>query len=85
MTYPTSNPTMKHDLQCIQPLPTESSSLLDEMGFSSSPELFRSLDEGNSSGPNAICSVYSYSDAPDYPGPLSRSLIVCGVAGLSIR
>jgi hypothetical protein len=85
MTYPTSDPTMKHDLQCAKPLPSEDSNLLDVLGFSSSSELFRSLEEGNSSAPTSLCSVYSYADAPDYPGPLSRSLIICGVADLSIR
>eukprot|EP00980_Cylindrotheca_fusiformis_P010109 scaffold2243_cov122-Cylindrotheca_fusiformis.AAC.25 len=84
MTYPTSNPTMKHDLQCTKQIPSDRNSLLDEIGFSSSSDLFRSVAAGYSSPPSTLCSVYSYADAPDFPGPLSRSLIVCGVAGLSI-
>lgn len=31
-----------------------------------------------------MASVYSYSDAPDYPGPLARSLLVVGVADASL-
>lgn len=85
MTYPTSVPSMKHDLECAQPFPSEDETLLSAMGFSSSSELFRKLEEGNPSTPTTLCSVYSYPDGPEYPGPLSRKMIVSGVADLSIR
>jgi len=75
---------MKHDLQCTQILPTESRSLLAEMGMSSSSNMFRILEENNVSDPTPICSVYAYADAPDHPAPLSRSLIICGVADSTI-
>lgn len=76
---------MKHDLQCNQTLPVESKSLLSEMGMSSSSNMFRILEESNVSNPTPICSVYAYADAPDHPAPLSRSLIICGVADSTIR
>jgi hypothetical protein len=85
MTYPATKPKMKHDLQCARPLPTEDSSLLSEMGFSNSTDLFRTLEEEVSATPNSLSSVYSYSDGPDYPGPLARGLLVLGVADLSLR
>lgn len=85
MTYPKSNPTMKHDLQGSQALPEESESILEIMGISSSSEMFRILEEGTGPNLTPICSVYSYADAPDYPAPLSRSLIICGVADSTIR
>lgn len=84
MTYPTAVPSMKHDLECAQPLPSEDETLVSTMGFSSSSELFRKLEEGNSSTPTTLCSLYSYPDGPEYPGPLSRKMIVSGVADLSI-
>lgn len=84
MTYPTAIPSMKHDLECTQQLPSEDRTLLSEMGFSNSSELFRKLEEGNPSAPTPLCSVYSYPDGPEYPGPLSRKMIISGVADLSI-
>jgi hypothetical protein len=85
--YPTTDPKMKHDLQWSRPLPTEDSSqsLLSEMGFSTSSDLFRALEEEPSATPNSLCSVYSYEDGPDYPGPIARGLLVLGVADLSLR
>jgi hypothetical protein len=86
MTYPTANPTMKHDLQCVNPLPPSSDTLLETMGFSNSTELFRKLEqEETPTSSTNLCSVYSYPDGPDYPGPLSRALTISGVADLSIR
>lgn len=85
MTYPTTTPKLKHALQCSRPLPTEDSTLLSEMGFQNSTELFRKLEEEIKAAPNSLCSVYSYSDGPDYPGPLARALLVLGVADLSLR
>lgn len=85
MTYPTTPPKMKHDLQCSRTLPTDDKTLLSEMGFSNSSDLFRKLDEDAGSNLSSLCSVYSYSDGPDYPGPLARGLLVLGVADLSLR
>jgi mRNA (guanine-N7-)-methyltransferase len=87
MTYPTSQPKMKHDLSSAsQEVPGYPSSLISEMGISNSAELFRRLEEplDPAARPHQIGSVYSYSDAPDYPGPLSRSLIFLGVADTSL-
>lgn len=78
---------MKHDLSSAsQPVPDYPSSLLADMSFSNSAELFRRLEEplDPSARPHPIGFVYSYSDAPDFPGPLSRSLIVLGVADASL-
>ena len=85
MPYPMDAPKMKHDLQCTRDLPPEDSSLLSEIGFSNSTDLFRSLAEEAVAHPNQVCSLYSYADGPEYPGPLSRSLIIMGVADLSLR
>ena len=87
MTYPTSVPKNKHDLSFAgESLPEFPNSLLSELGFSNSAELFRRLDQpiNPSVKLQEIGAVYSYSDAPDYPGPLSRSLIVLGVASTSL-
>jgi SAM-dependent methyltransferase len=87
MTYPVGDPKMKHDLSSgSQPVPEYPSSLISEMGFSNSAELFRRLDVplDPAARPHKLGFVYSYSDAPDYPGPLSRSLIVLGVADTSL-
>lgn len=87
MTYPTTPAVMKHDLGSSKPLPPVNGNegLLSEFGFSSSTELFRALEEDSGATSNTISSVYSYSDAPDFPGPLSRALSVLGVADVSLR
>lgn len=85
--YPTSEPKNKHDLIFSgENLPAYPESLVSVVGFSSSAELFRKLEEpiDPKEKKQAIASVYSYSDAPDYPGPLSRSLIILGVANNSL-
>ena len=84
MPYPTDLPKMKHDLACSKSLPPDGESLLSHMGFSSSSDLFRALEEEISPNPRVLCSLYSYGDGPEYPGPLSRSLIVIGVADVSL-
>ena len=87
MAYPTTLPKNKHDLDCAtQSLPDHPESLLPGMGFANSTDLFRQLEEPLDPGlkPHKIASVYSYADAPDYPGPLSRALIVLGVADVSL-
>ena len=87
MTYPTSAAAMKHDLGCTKPLLSEqeNESLLSVLGFSSSNEMFRALEEDAGVPSTTIASVYSYADAPDYPGPLSRTLSILGVADVSLR
>jgi hypothetical protein len=85
MPYPTAPPKMKHDLDFARALPSEDTSLISEMGFSNSTELFRSLEEEAPSHTDPVCSLYSYPDGPDYPGPLSRGLLILGVADLSLR
>jgi SAM-dependent methyltransferase len=84
MTYPTAKPNLKHDLQCAQSLPPDDSSLLAEIGFSNSSDIFRTLEEEVTANPTTICSVYSYADGPDYPGAIARGLVVLGVADLSL-
>ena len=87
MTYPTSAPKNKHDMGFAGgELPAFPSSLLSELGFPNSAELFRRLEQpiDPSVKLQSIGTVYSYADAPDYPGPLSRSLIVLGVASTSL-
>lgn len=87
MTYPTSQPKMKHDLSSTSGFSENPASLLSSVGFSNSTELFRRLEEpldADTRGEIKIGSVYSYSDAPDYPGPLSRALLVLGVADTSL-
>ena len=87
MPYPTDIPKNKHELQCSQSLPAEdSSTLISEMGFAKTSQLFQALQQQVvESPPKALCPVYSYPDGPDRPGPLSRSLIIMGFADSSIR
>jgi len=87
MSYPTSEPVNKHDLQLYDvQCPSFSESLTSVLGFSNSVELFGKLEEPIKPGvkQSQIAAVYSYPDAPDYPGPLSRSLIVLGTANTSL-
>ncbi len=85
MSYPTSNPKMKHNLSFVTRLPEYPTTLISEMGFGNTAELFRRLEEPiDPNIPSTSAFVYSYSDAPDFPGPLSRSLIVLGVADTSL-
>jgi SAM-dependent methyltransferase len=71
---------MKHDLAFSKGLPTDGTSLLSHMGFSTSTDLFRALEEEIAPNPKVLCSLYSYDDGPEYPAPLSRALVVTGVA-----
>jgi SAM-dependent methyltransferase len=82
MPYPTSTPQQKHDLVC-QPLPPEGATLLDQMGFSTTAALFQALDQPIPANLKALSTVYSYADAPS-KHPLSRSLMVIGVADQSL-
>ena len=84
MTYPTGPAKMKHDLAVSKPLPPDGESLLAHMGFSTSTELFRALEEEIPPNPKVIGFIYSYDDGPEYPGPLSRSLNIMGVADVSL-
>ena len=85
MTYPTSGPKLKHQFLCSKPVPSDDKTLLSEMGFSNSAELFRSLDQEFKGSPQTVASVYSYSDGPEYPGALARQLLILGVADVSLR
>ena len=79
-SYPLSTATNKHDLLCVRG---------DEV-FSTSTELFRKVvhydatDATNDQQPEKTCFVYSYKDGPEYPGPLSRSILVLGYADRSL-
>jgi SAM-dependent methyltransferase len=75
MTYPKTNPKIKHDLMTL-------SAELET--FTSSTQIFEKTDDAlrNASQlhPKRLSSVYSYDDGPDYPGPLSRGLLILGFA-----
>jgi hypothetical protein len=89
MPYPTQVPTNKHDLIGPLGLLFDDNNLLlqSEFRFISTAALFDAVarvlppDIKNSDS----CYVYSYPDGPQHPGPLSRSLIVVGVADTSLR
>jgi mRNA (guanine-N7-)-methyltransferase len=78
------NPVVKHDL--VSPrLPPDSSttSLKDHFGFDNTAALFSALQQPLPADDlKAICSVFSYDDAPT--PPLSRSLVIIGVADQSL-
>lgn len=89
MPYPTQAPSNKHDLIGPRGLLFDDSNLLlqSELHYTSTPSLFEAVarvlppDIRNSDS----CYVYSYPDGPQSPGPLSRSLVVVGVADNSLR
>mmetsp|Transcript_26170 Transcript_26170/g.61480 ORF Transcript_26170/g.61480 Transcript_26170/m.61480 type:complete len:890 (+) Transcript_26170:198-2867(+) len=87
-SYPTTNPTNKHDLFCAKGASNSSSP--SAIIFSSSAELFKKVlnyddkDFARNGQPEKKGFVYSYKDGPEYPGPLSRSLLVLGYADRSL-
>jgi hypothetical protein len=88
MPYPLDTPLNKHDLVGPRTLvkSADGDSLATECRFSSTSELFEAL--GHAQGPQdlrLLVPVYSYADAPQEPKPLSRALIMIGVADTSIR
>lgn len=85
MPYPIDTPKTKHDLN-TPPLPSsESQPVLEEFLYTASASL---LNDVSSPAPpvrkdsRPLCSVYSYSDAPEIP--LSRSLMIIGVADVTL-
>ena len=81
MPYPTSNPTAKHDL--VGP------ALGEDTTLSTTEDIIKRVaGEGmeTASPPQLISTVYTYSDAPTQPKPLSRKLAIVGYAdvGLSL-
>lgn len=79
MPYPFDVPKAKHDLLSPQ-LP--SGSLIEAIGFSSTASLFQALEREIPSNSVPLAPVYSYRDAPS--PPLSRALLVIGVADASL-
>jgi hypothetical protein len=88
MTYPRDNPLNKHDLVGVRALvkSADGNSLAEECKFASTTELFDALGHGvDPTSLRLMCPVYSYGDAPREPEPLSRALIMIGVADTSLR
>lgn len=84
MPYPSDAPKQKHDL--VSPrLPPEGTSLQDQMGFANTAALFKALEQQPIPAPDlkTVAAVYSYANAP-VDHPLSRSLVVIGVADKSL-
>eukprot|EP00536_Pseudo-nitzschia_multiseries_P002176 jgi/Psemu1/183093/e_gw1.29.107.1 len=87
-SYPATAPANKHDLLCIRGASNSSSP--SAALFSSSSELFRKVisyddkDFAKNGKPESKAFIYSYNDGPEYPGPLSRSLLVLGYADRSL-
>ncbi|KAL3921995.1 MAG: hypothetical protein SGILL_002446 [Bacillariaceae sp.] len=93
-SYPTTPAKNKHDLLCIDAAPGTSKppSLEDFQTlvsstmttFTTSEDLFASASPDPSQiRPHQVASLYSYEDGPDLPGPLSRTLLIFGVADRS--
>mmetsp|Transcript_29074 Transcript_29074/g.78683 ORF Transcript_29074/g.78683 Transcript_29074/m.78683 type:complete len:915 (+) Transcript_29074:207-2951(+) len=86
--YPATPAVNKHDLLCIRGA-SDSSSPSATL-FSTSSELFRKVisyddkDFAKNGKPESKAFIYSYKDGPEYPGPLSRSLLVLGYADRSL-
>lgn len=90
MPYPlTEQPVNKHDLVGVRALVKSvdrSDVLAPECRFNSTTELFGSLNQGiDPASLRLLCPIYSYGDAPREPEPLSRALIMIGVADTSLR
>ncbi|VEU39589.1 unnamed protein product [Pseudo-nitzschia multistriata] len=87
-SYPVTTPKTKHDLLCVRGASVLSSDSV--IVFSTSSELFRKVisyddkDIVRNGKPESKTSLYSYKDGPEYPGPLSRSLLVLGYADRSL-
>jgi hypothetical protein len=91
MPFPINEqPRNKHDLvgvrALIKSVHNESTLMAHECQFHGTTELLDSLNRGvNPQDLRLLCPVYSYADAPQEPEPLSRALIMIGVAGASLR
>jgi mRNA (guanine-N7-)-methyltransferase len=84
-TYPTTPPTNKHDLICFESSSGGYYNLVSSIKFDSTNELFHNLmKESPTVQPHKIASLYSYADGPEYPGPLSRGLLILGTADRSL-
>jgi hypothetical protein len=88
MPYPLGTPLNKHDLVGPRALvkSADGDSLATECRFSSSAELFQAL--GHAQDPQdlrLLVPVYSCADAPQESKPLSRALIMIGIADTSLR
>uniref|UniRef100_A0A7S4AT26 mRNA (guanine-N(7))-methyltransferase n=1 Tax=Pseudo-nitzschia australis TaxID=44445 RepID=A0A7S4AT26_9STRA len=87
-SYPVTPPANKHDFLCVRGASDPSSP--SAIVFSSSSELFRRVigyddkDLAKNGAPESKAFIYSYKDGPEYPGPLSRSLLVLGYADRSL-
>lgn len=89
MAYPTDPPVTKHDLVGIRSLvkSVDGDALATDCRFTSTSELFDSFQRGaDPQSLRLLSPVYSYADAPQPPEPpLSRVLIMTGVADTSLR
>lgn len=81
MPYPVDAPTNKHDLTSPR-LPHPSNRLKDTIGFENTASIFQALSAPVPTELKRLCSVYSFPDAPS--PPLSRALIIIGVADVSL-
>jgi len=87
-SYPLTQAVNKHDLLCVKGASDSSSP--SAVVFSSTSELFKKVisyddkDFARNGKPEQKGFVYSYKDGPEYPGPLSRSLLVLGYADRSL-
>ena len=88
MPYPLEVPVIKHDLVGVRALvkSADGDSLASQCQFASTTELFDAVAQGvDPQTLRLLCPVYSYQDAPQEPEPLSRVLIMIGVADTSLR
>jgi len=87
-SYPLTQAVNKHDLLCVRGASDSSSP--SAVVFSSTSEMFKKVisyddkDLARNGKPEQKGFVYSYKDGPEYPGPLSRSLLVLGYADRSL-
>lgn len=88
LEYPSEMAKNKHDVVCLHKMPSSSNSsnstLQDAFGFETTGAIFQALQQEipKDGLPTPMANVYSYHDAPD--PPLSRSLIVIGVADTAL-
>jgi mRNA (guanine-N7-)-methyltransferase len=81
LEYPSETAKNKHDLICHKEI-ISGTALQDVFGFENTGAIFQALAQEIPKGLTTLSNVYSYHDAPD--PPLSRSLIVIGVADTSL-
>ena len=81
LEYPSEIAKNKHDLICFKES-ISGTALQDAFGFENTGAIFQALAQEIPKGLTTLANVYSYHDAPD--PPLSRSLIVIGVADTSL-